>query len=184
MTLFEHIHHPWTEERKAVGPPKVAAAAAQVHGTSTVGRINSKIGLFVTLAVGTMWTAYLFTLLALVSLPAAIKSGDKIIIVAWISQTLIQLTLLPVIIVGQNIQAKAADARADATYKDAEAVLHEAEQIQAHLMAQDDVLTGLITAFHGPAVPPAPAAKRNPSRMTQVTPPAAGSTTPPPAAGA
>jgi len=47
------------------------------------------------------------------------------------------LILLPIIIVGQNIQAKASDKRAEATYKDADAVLHEALQIQAHLEAQD-----------------------------------------------
>ncbi|TMG01311.1 MAG: DUF1003 domain-containing protein [Chloroflexi bacterium] len=39
---------------------------------------------------------------------------------------------------GQNIQAKAADRRAEQTYKDAEAILHECSEIQAHLMAQDD----------------------------------------------
>jgi hypothetical protein len=85
-----------------------------------------------------MWAAYLFTLLALVSFPSAIRSGSSIIIVAWIAQTFLQLVLLPIIIVGQNIQAKAADKRADQTYKDAEAILHECMQIQAHLAAQDD----------------------------------------------
>jgi hypothetical protein len=84
-----------------------------------------------------MWCAYLFTLLALVSFPSAIASGDKIVIVAWIAQTFIQLVLLPVIIVGQNLQAAASDKRAEQTYNDAEAVLHEALQIQAHLEAQD-----------------------------------------------
>ncbi|MGE0598121.1 MAG: hypothetical protein AB7J35_13310 [Dehalococcoidia bacterium] len=44
-----------------------------------------------------------------------------------------------VIIVGQNLQAEAADKRAEATYKDAEAVLHECVQIQEHLSAQDAV---------------------------------------------
>jgi hypothetical protein len=84
-----------------------------------------------------MWTAYLFTLLALISFPSAIGSGNSIIIVAWIAQTFLQLALLPIIIVGQNIQAKAADKRAEETYQDAEAVLHECVQIQEHLTAQD-----------------------------------------------
>ncbi len=86
-----------------------------------------------------MWAAYLFTCLALISLPAAINSGNSIIIVAWIAQTFLQLVLLPIIIVGQNLQAAAADKRADATYRDAEAVLHECVQIQEHLGAQDKV---------------------------------------------
>ncbi len=44
---------------------------------------------------------------------------------------------LPIIIVGQNIQGAAADKRAQQTYDDAEAVLHEALQIQQHLKVQD-----------------------------------------------
>jgi len=102
-------------------------------------------------AVGTMWCAYLFTLLALVSLPAALQSHDKIIIVAWIAQTFLQLVLLPIIIVGQNVQAAASDQRAEDTYKDAEAVLHEALQIQAHLEVQDQILQRLVAAVPGPA---------------------------------
>jgi hypothetical protein len=46
--------------------------------------------------------------------------------------------------VGQNLQAQASDKRAQQTYEDAEAVLHEAIQIQQHLMAQDAVLERLI----------------------------------------
>jgi len=91
-----------------------------------------------------MTVASLFALLALISLPAALKSGDKIIIVAWVAQTFLQLVLLPIIIVGQNVQAKAADARGEATYKDAEAVLHEADQIEAHLQHQDALLEKLL----------------------------------------
>jgi hypothetical protein len=99
--------------------------------------LNGRLGLFITSIVGTMWAAYLFTLLALISFPSAIGSGNSIIIVAWIAQTFLQLILLPIIIVGQNIQAKASDKRADRTYQDAEAVLHECLQIQEHLSAQD-----------------------------------------------
>jgi len=46
--------------------------------------------------------------------------------------------------VGQNIQARAADKRSEETYKDAEAVLKEAEEIQKHLLAQDDVISGIL----------------------------------------
>ena len=135
--IFEYVPHPHAEARKAAGPPTVAAAVAQLHGPGPIGRFNAKFGLKITVVVGTMWCAYLFTLLALVSAPSAFKSGNSLIIVAWIAQTFLQLVLLPIIIVGQNVQAAAADARAEATYKDADAVLHEARQIQAHLAAQD-----------------------------------------------
>ena len=146
-TLFDYIPHPHLEHRKSAGPPKVAAAAAQVHGQSALGRLNAKVGLKITLVVGTMWAAYLFTILALISAPSAFQTGDSIIIVAWVAQTFLQLVLLPIIIVGQNVQAAAADGRAQATYDDAVAVLEEARQIQQHLEAQDAVLSKLVEAI-------------------------------------
>ncbi len=112
----------------------------KIHGDSVMGRINTRIAVKITRIVGSMWCAYLFVVLTLISLPAAIASRDPIVIVAWIAQTFLQLVLLPVIIVGQNVQAAAADKRAEQTYLDAEAVLHEAQQIQAHLAVQDEAL--------------------------------------------
>ena len=137
--IFHHRPHPRTREHVAGSspqPPKV--------DDERVG-INGKVGLFITTIVGTMWAAYLFTIIAVISLPSAIRSGDSIIIVSWIAQTFLQLVLLPIIIVGQNIQGKAADKRADETYQDAEAVLHECLQIQAHLTAQDQAQQAQIT---------------------------------------
>ena len=61
-------------------------------------------------------------------------------IIQWISQTFIQLVMLSVIMVGQNILSRASDKRADETYQDADATLHEAQQIQDHLKAQDDAI--------------------------------------------
>ena len=52
--------------------------------------------------------------------------------------------LLPIIIVGQNIQAATSDKRAEDTYKDAEAVLHEALEIQKHLASQDAALSEIV----------------------------------------
>jgi hypothetical protein len=84
----------------------------QVHGDNPFGRFNTRIAVIVTRSVGSMWCAYVFALISLVALPAAIMSHDPIIIVAWISQAFLQLVLLPIIIVGQNVQAQASDARA------------------------------------------------------------------------
>jgi hypothetical protein len=145
--IFEYIQHPHVEDRKAAGPPTVAAAVAQMHGPGPIGRLNARIGLKITVVVGTMWCAYLFTLLALVSAPSAFKTGNKLIIIAWIAQTFLQLVLLPIIIVGQNVQAAAADARAEATYNDAAAVLEEAKQIQAHLEAQDAAIEKILATL-------------------------------------
>ena len=133
--LFTHIPHPRIAQRKHEKPVKV--------DDGRVG-VNGKVALIITAVVGTMWCAYIFTLIALVSLPSAISSGQAIVIVAWIAQTFIQLVLLPIIIVGQNIQGKAADKRSEQTYKDAEAILSECLQLQQHLQAQDVVLDDVI----------------------------------------
>jgi hypothetical protein len=145
--IFEYVQHPHVEKRKAAGPPTVAAAVATMHGPGPIGRLNARIGLKITVVVGTMWCAYLFTLLALVSAPSAFKTGNKLIIIAWIAQTFLQLVLLPIIIVGQNAQAAAADARSEATYNDAAAVLEEAKQIQAHLAAQDTAIEKILATL-------------------------------------
>lgn len=148
---YDYTPHPRTVEHveHRTQPPKTA--------DERVG-LNGKIGLKITLVVGTMWAAYLFALLAVVSLPDTLDQiganigftlgTGTILLVAWISQAFLQLVLLPVIIVGQNIQAKAADKRAEQTYKDAEAVLHEALQIQSHLAEQDKQLQAIMAAAH------------------------------------
>jgi hypothetical protein len=144
-STFQYTPHPRVAKRRAEGPPTVKAAAATLHPQDRlVNRFNRKVGLGITTSVGTMWCAYVFMLISLVSLPAAIASHDPIVIVAWIAQTFLQLVLLPVIIVGQNIQAAAADARAAATYEDAGAILEEAKQIQAHLATQDAAIGALL----------------------------------------
>lgn len=142
-TDYHYQPHPRATERVAEGPPTVHKSASR-RRTSSVAKFNGRIGLGITKSVGTMWAAYAFAALSLVSLPAALASGSAIIIVGWIAQTFLQLVLLPVIIVGQNIQAAASDDRAAATYKDAGAILEEAKQIQLHLAAQDASIGALL----------------------------------------
>lgn len=125
------------EERKLQGPPTTKQAAKKIHGESRFARINAKVGLKITKAVGTMYAAYIFAAFALLSLPQAIMSKNMVILVAWLSSNFLQLVLLPIIIVGQNVLAKSADMRSEATFKDAEAVLHESINIQKHLAEQD-----------------------------------------------
>ena len=144
---FHHDPHTHTTARKMTGPPTYAQARAKVHGDSFFGRLNQKIGLRITLIVGTMWAAYAFFVIATFSAPAAFTSHDPILIVNWISQSFLQLVLLPIIIVGQNIQGKAADARAQATFDDASATLHEAAEIQKHLAVQDAAITRILAAL-------------------------------------
>jgi hypothetical protein len=94
----------------------------KIHGESFIGIINTRLALGITRVVGSMWCAYIFALLAFISLPAAINSHDPIIIVAWVAQTFLQLVLLPIIIVGQNVQAAASDTRAENDHKTLRAI--------------------------------------------------------------
>jgi hypothetical protein len=123
--------------------PHVATRKHPAEKGRSIG-VNERIGLWVTKRVGTMWAAYVFFGLTLVSLPAAISSGSVIIMVSWIAQTFLQLVLLPIIIVGQNIQAASSEQRAIATYEDAGAILEEAKEIQVHLQQQDKALSTLV----------------------------------------
>jgi ABC-type nickel/cobalt efflux system permease component RcnA len=99
--------------RKTQGAPTVAKEHTGFNGWLAVTITN---------AVGTMWCAYAFTILALISLPDAIKGGTAPLI-AWIAQTFLQLVLLSIIMVGQKVAAQASDKQALQTYKDAEALL-------------------------------------------------------------
>ncbi len=88
-----------------------------VHGGHLLGRFNTWLAVKITRSVGSMWCAYVFAAIALVSLPAAIQSHNSVIIVSWIAQTFFQLVLLPIIIVGQNVLAAASDARAESDHE-------------------------------------------------------------------
>jgi len=133
--IFTPVLHPRIELRKRERPVKVVDMLRK--GDSPISRFNTWLAVKVTTSVGTMWCAYAFAALALVSLPAAIASRNPVVLVSWISQTFLQLVLLSIIIVGQNVLAAASDKRAEATYEDADAVLHTALQIQDHLAVQD-----------------------------------------------
>ncbi len=141
MTIFEHVPHPRHQQRQREQPVKVAD---QLPAGSAFARFNTRLGLKITLMTGTMICAYLFSAVALLSLPSAVSSRNLTIIIAWLSSNFLQLVLLPIIIVGSNTQGMAADKRAEATYADAEAVLHECLELQRHLAAQDLILQHLI----------------------------------------
>ncbi len=146
MKIFEHHPHPHIEARKKRAP------RAKPHQEGSLARFNAFLGEGITKGVGTMWCAYAFAIIAFISLPEAIHAG-KSALVSWIAQTFLQLVLLSIIMVGQKVEGAAADTRADDTYKDAEAILHEALEIQKHLEAQDACLQKLIEAYQKDAKP-------------------------------
>lgn len=147
MSLYTHTPHPHISQRQATAP--VSIKAMHRRGKA-VDRFNAFLAVKITDGVGTMWCAYAFAILAFVSLPAAIAGGVATLI-SWVAQTFLQLVLLSIIMVGQRVAGEAADKRAIATYKDAEAVLHEALQIQQHLAAQDELLQQIADRFPHPS---------------------------------
>jgi hypothetical protein len=113
-------------------PAEIRKAVSEVEG------FNAKFAVLITRGVGTMACAYVFAVLALVSLPAIlIQAGvltksdvpgfltkpGLILIVAWVAQTFLQLVLLSIILVGQRVQSSASDERAEKEFSDTEAVL-------------------------------------------------------------
>lgn len=120
-----------------------------VHGDSAISRLNTRLAVGITKIVGSMWCAYVFALLALLSLPAALSSRSPIIIVAWIAQTFLQLVLLPIIIVGQNVQAAASDARAESDHETLLAIHTLSADIHEIAQQQTKILKILEERSHG-----------------------------------
>ncbi len=102
-------------------PTEIKRAVKEVEG------FNAKFAVLITRGVGTMACAYLFALIALVSLPDALKAG-RAAIISWIAQTFLQLILLSIIMVGQSVQAAASDARAEREFADTEVVLDRLDE--------------------------------------------------------
>jgi len=105
--------------------------------------LQDRIALNITTAIGTMYAVYFF----------AIFMGGWIL---WQSKlsgqpfdpypfafllfmgNIVQLLLMPLIMVGQNIQSRHAEIRSDEEFKTTTTSFHDIEQILTHLNAQDE----------------------------------------------
>jgi uncharacterized membrane protein len=148
INLVEHDPHPWIELRKGSAPPRVA--------DQHIG-FNGRFAAFITRRVGTMWAFYVaaifqFGWMAL-ALAGVIKFDPYPFAFLLFISSLLQLIFMFVIMVGQDVLGKSGDQRAQQTYLDAEAILHECARLQHHLMAQDMVITKICTYIseHVPA---------------------------------
>ncbi len=128
-----HIPHPHLERRKE----------AYLKAKQEAADFNSKLAVMITNIVGTMWCAYAFAVLALVSLPAAVRGGTAPFI-AWFAQTFLQLVLLSIIMVGQKVAAAKSDRQLEQTYLDAEALLQVSDDMHK-LVKQNVQLTGQVS---------------------------------------
>jgi hypothetical protein len=122
--------------------------ALQVHGASAIGHFNSRLAVRITKAVGTMWAAYVFFLIALVSFPQALDAllhGNTLVGVNWLSQSFLQLVLLPIIIVGQNVISASQDARAEADHLTL-TTLHAMNVRQLEILEQERQILEILRA--------------------------------------
>lgn len=136
---MEHHPNPYLEFRKKFLRP--------IEKRET--RFNDWLAVSITNVVGTMWCAYAFGCLALVSLPAAIRGGTATL-VAWVAQTFLQLVLLSIIMVGQKVAAAKSDRQLEQTYLDAEALLKISDEIH-RLLKQNTEITEEIRGVVSPA---------------------------------
>ncbi len=130
-------------------------------------RFNRDVALWITRNVGTMTAFWAFTVLALLSLPAtlhlvgwlpehwvlpAFMMGIGFIyLIQWIAQSYFQLVLLPALMVGQNLQNQAADARSAKQFEDTEII---ADRLDTHTQGG---ITEILRAIEG--IPAAVAAQ-------------------------
>ena len=90
-----------------------------------------KSALLITTGVGTMYCAILFAIIALIGFP--FHGGTPLQYVLWTSSEFLQLVLLPIIIVGQNLQNRHAQLLAEQMFrieKHNEKLLREISKLQ------------------------------------------------------
>jgi len=125
------------------GMPVHGRTQAHLPEDTTYQRFNKKVAIFLTENVGTMTCFWLFCLLSLVCLPSVLFAMGLIhkhsvfpafmltfgfeLLMTWFISTTIQVILLPAIMVGQNIQSRASDARSAKQFEDTEAVKTDME---------------------------------------------------------
>jgi hypothetical protein len=113
------------------------------------GGFNAALAVWLTKHVGSMWTAYTFVIISVVGLLAilGILSPIVALLIAWVSQTFLQLVLLPIIMVGQNVLGRKSELMAEEQFNTTMKTYHDIEEIMIHLSAQDSELLKQTTAI-------------------------------------
>lgn len=106
---------------------------------------NTQLAVWLTEHVGTMWTAYIFSVIAIVGLFGILGLLSPIVafLVAWISQTFIQLVLLPIIMVGQNVLGRKSELQADEEYATTMKSYADLEGVMKRLNDMDEKIFSL-----------------------------------------
>ena len=115
---------------------------------SRIQQFNAAVGVKITNGVSTMWCAYAFAAIALVSLPQTLASDNLITIVSWLAQTLLQLVLLSIIMVGQDVKAKSTEQKINETHEASLAEFELAKNARANAALEFQELKEIAKALH------------------------------------
>jgi hypothetical protein len=108
-----------------------------------ISKFNYWLAVKITNSVGTMWCAYAFLIIDLFMLPPVIKANSVMIWVTYIAQTVLQLVLLPIIMVGQNVIQSQNEAKADTDHKTLTYLATLQDQQMQELKNQTEMLVRL-----------------------------------------
>ena len=122
-----YVHHPNEMRKELLG----------------LKRFNYWLAVKITKGVGTMWCAYAFLILDLFMLPPVLQSHSVMIWVTYIAQTVLQLVLLPIIMVGQNVIQAQNDAKADTDHRTLTYLARLQDEQMAELKNQTEILNRL-----------------------------------------
>lgn len=106
-------------------------------------KFNDMLAVRITNAVGTMWCAYAFIILDIFMLPPVIKAASVMVWVTYIAQTVLQLVLLPIIMVGQNVIQAQNEAKADTDHQTLTYLATLQDEQMAELKNQTEILLRL-----------------------------------------
>jgi len=129
MSLYTHIPHPHKPMNVAsVHKEKLRAAG-----------LNTRLAVSITKLVGTMWCAYVFTVLAVIGLFGLLGwlNPFTFLLATWVSQQFLQLVFLPILSVGQNVINQHQELQSQEQFDTTMKAEHEIEQVMHHLDAQD-----------------------------------------------
>jgi len=101
---------------------------------------TDKVALFITTRIGTM--GFFYFCVILVTIPLFLPLTMPV--VQYISSGYLQLILLPLIIVGQNLQGRHAELRAQHDYDTNVKAEKEIEAILLHLEKQDEMMLDIL----------------------------------------
>ncbi|MEY9906850.1 putative membrane protein [Catenulispora sp. MAP12-49] len=141
MSLYTSMRHPHVHRRIRHGHARIENEYA---GSGTGG----KLAAWITRRLGSMWTVYgclaLTVVWMLLGSRAFLGFDPYPYPFMLFLGNVVQLLLIFVILLGQQVLGRTGDRRAVQTFEDAEAILHDCEQIQNHLIAQDRHLAACV----------------------------------------